>query len=305
MNPGQEPMRPLVSVVITLYNGEAYVAECIDSVLQQTYDNFELIVADDASTDRSLEKVRQFDDARIRILPSAGKWLGVHANWTRAYAAASGDYLKHVCHDDLLQRDCLEHQVAMLEDNPEAALACGRRRIIDSRGATIARSRGIGPLARNKKPRVIRGAAVAKTCVRAGTNLLGEPACVLVRRSELPFPIFDSRWIYTIDIEFDLRTIAESSAVVDRTVVASFRVSASQLSVAVANQQARELRALFRSLHARHPTSISRRDLLEGYVLSCVNAFARRAVYLLLKLQSHFSTQNGAQRTRVGRIAQH
>src|SRR5579864_7938672 len=106
MNPSSD-VSPLVSVVITLYNGAEFVADCLESLLRQTYRRFEIVVADDLSSDDSLEVVRKFDDSRIRILPPAPERLGLHGNWTRAYEAATGTYLKHVCHDDLLEPRCL------------------------------------------------------------------------------------------------------------------------------------------------------------------------------------------------------
>ena len=144
--------RPFVSVVVTVYNGADVVTECIESILRQTYGNFEILIADDASTDQSLERVRQLHDPRIRILNPVGKKLGLHGNWSRAYQAANGVYLKHVCHDDLLEPDCLEFQVAMLETYPHAAVVCGRRRIIDAKGRKVLAAHG------NRFTRVRKGA---------------------------------------------------------------------------------------------------------------------------------------------------
>ncbi len=274
---------PLVSVVITLFDGADFVAECIQSVLHQSYTHYEVIIADDESTDNSLEIVRTFDDARIRILRPMGRRLGLHANWARAYSAANGVYIKHVCHDDLLESSCLETQVAMLEKHRGAAIAAGRRRIIDDRGRTVIRARGMGPLVRAKNSQVIPGEVVARACVHAGTNLLGEPASVLVRRSMVPDPLFIPRWEYTIDIEFYLRMLANSSAVVDRGVVASFRLSASQLSSVIASSQARELRALFGDLRHRFPGAITRLDVVVGDCRAFAHAKVRRFLYRVLE----------------------
>jgi len=276
---------PLVSVVITVYNGEKYVEQCIRSVLAQTYSNFEVIVADDASTDDSLAVIASFDDSRIRILPGADGRLGLHGNWARAYEHATGRYLKHVCHDDLVAPDCLAIQVDLLEAHPEAALAGGRRQIIDARGSTVIAARGLGSLNTTSTPRVVAGVLVARACVKAGTNLLGEPATVLVRRSMLPTPIFYPEWSYTIDIEFYLRVIASSSAVLDRRVVSSFRVSTTQLSAELSKSQARELRELFIELRRQHPNSIRARDVVEGSLRSLAHAQARRVLYSFLRLR--------------------
>jgi len=173
----------------------------------------------------------------------------------------------------------------MLEGLRDVAIACGRRRIIDDRGATVLAARGMGALVGAHGPRVVSGDLLARACVRAGTNLLGEPACVLIRRSKLPDPLFDPRWSYTIDVELDLRIASSSSAVVDREVVASFRVSPSQLSSTLADGQARELRVLFRELLYQHPGTISRLDVLQGDIRSFLHAEGRRLFYRLLAIR--------------------
>lgn len=279
--------RPKVSVVITVYNGEDYVAACVASVLDQTYTDFELVIADDSSTDGSLKEVAKFKDDRIRILPSAGARLGLHENWARAYRSATGTYLKHVCHDDLLEPTCLEAQVAMLEENPEAVLAAGRRRIIDDRGQTIAAARGIGKLNKGHTPVLVPGGVIAKACVNTGANLLGEPASVMFRRDQLPEPLFYSNWSYAIDIEFYLRLLGSRLAVLDRGVVSSFRVSPTQLSAVLGKSQAQELGLLFKVLRARHPFQITRGDELLGIGCSYLQAYARRALYVYLRQRSN------------------
>ena len=60
-------MKPLVSVVMPAYNGEKYIGEAIDSILNQTYDNFELIIIEDKSTDRTLDVIRGYKDSRISL----------------------------------------------------------------------------------------------------------------------------------------------------------------------------------------------------------------------------------------------
>jgi glycosyltransferase involved in cell wall biosynthesis len=112
---------PLVSVVTPVYNGEHFLAECIESVLAQTYTNFEYLVFDDGSTDRSLEIARGFarTDTRIRIERSATP-LGVMEGHNAAFRLipAAAAYCKVVSPEDLLFPECLERMVALGEANP-------------------------------------------------------------------------------------------------------------------------------------------------------------------------------------------
>ncbi|MCU1490066.1 MAG: hypothetical protein JWM85_1471 [Acidimicrobiaceae bacterium] len=277
---------PLISVVVPVLNGEHHIGECIRSLLAQSYHAFEVVVADNRSGDRTVEIVRSFDDPRIRILPEPPVQLGLHANWARALSGARGDLVKLVCHDDLLLPDCLAVQQALLAAHPDAVLAAGRRRIIDDVGRVVLAARGLGPLLEEEPSRAIGGAELARTCTTSGANLLGEPASVLMRRSALPEPLFDERWHYTIDIEFYLRCVARSWAVVDEQVICCFRVSPGQLSARLASTQARELRDLFSELAQRYPDAISAGDVRRGAVRSHLLTQARRILYQQMRLRA-------------------
>lgn len=255
-------------------------------MLDQTYEDFELIIADDASTDDSLKEIAKFSDDRIRVLPEVGGRLGLHENWARAYRSATGTYLKHVCHDDLLEPRCLEAQVGMLEEHPEAVIAAGRRRFIDDRGQTISAARGIGKLNKSDSRILVPGDLIAKACVNTGANLLGEPACVMFRRDQLPEPLFFPWWSYAIDIEFYLRLLGPRLAVLDREVVSSFRVSPNQLSAALGKSQVRELGLLFKEIRRRHPFNVTLGDELMGIGWSYIQTFTRRVFYGYLRRRS-------------------
>jgi glycosyltransferase involved in cell wall biosynthesis len=112
---------PFVSVVTPVFNGEHFLAECIESVLAQTYTHFEYLVFDDGSTDRSLEIAQNYAriDSRIRIERSATP-LGVMESHNAAFRLmpAAAKYSKCVSPEDLLFPECLERMVALAEANP-------------------------------------------------------------------------------------------------------------------------------------------------------------------------------------------
>ena len=114
---------PLVSVLMTAYNREQYIAEAIESVLAQTFKNFELIVVDDGSKDRTLEIARNYaKDPRVRIYVNE-KNLGDYPNRNRAAELARGRYLKYLDADDLMCPYCLEFMPQQMERFPEAGMA--------------------------------------------------------------------------------------------------------------------------------------------------------------------------------------
>ncbi len=273
---------PLVSVVVPVLNGERHLEACLDSVLQQTHQRIEVVVADQDSTDSSVKIVESFRDPRIRLLEGPSGVVDLHANWSRGFEVASGEFVKLVCQDDLLLPDCLSVQLDLLTQHPSAVLACGRRRIINDDNKVLIKARGLGHLAK-AGTQVIDGPALAHACTRAGANLLGEPVNVLVRRSALPQPLFDPRWVYTIDIEFYLRCLQDKQAVVDNRVLCCFRVSPQQLSAALAKGQAQELHDFFLEMARRYPDDVSDADVRLGVARSQLLARARRILYAQMR----------------------
>lgn len=116
-------MTPLVSVVLCVYNQAAYLAEAMESILRQTFTDFELIVVDDASTDSSPEVIRRFSDLRVRYTRNEHN-LGHAGSLNRGFALARGRYLAIMDSDDISLPERLAHQVAFLESHPDVAL-CG------------------------------------------------------------------------------------------------------------------------------------------------------------------------------------
>jgi glycosyltransferase involved in cell wall biosynthesis len=252
-------------------------------VIRQSYENIEIVVANNSSTDHTVKIIKSFEDPRVRLLPDPSQQLQLHDNWTRAVKEAKGEFVKVVCHDDLLLDDCLSIQVDLLQRHQTAVLSCSRRRIIDDRGGVILAARGLGRLVSDDDPALWSGGSLAHACTRAGSNLLGEPASVLIRRAALPEVPFDSRWTFALDIEFYMRCVGQSDAVVDGRVLSCFRVSPRQLSASLASSQSREMREFFDEMALRYPSDVSRADVQIGRLKSQMLVQARRLLYLQLK----------------------
>jgi glycosyltransferase involved in cell wall biosynthesis len=121
---------PRVSAIIIVFNGETYIAEAIESVLAQQFDDWELLIVDDGSTDRTRDIVRSYVDAhadRIRLLRHHDKGNhGMSATRNVGIAAASGDYVAFLDADDVWVPTKLAEQVRLIESHPAAALVYGR-----------------------------------------------------------------------------------------------------------------------------------------------------------------------------------
>jgi len=114
---------PAVSVLMTAFNRERYVAEAIESVLGQTFEDFELVVVDDASHDRTVDIARKYEaDPRVRVVVNERN-LGDYPNRNRAAALARGEFIKFHDSDDVMYPHCLAAMVEPLRAEPGAALA--------------------------------------------------------------------------------------------------------------------------------------------------------------------------------------
>lgn len=112
---------PKVSVCVPTYNRAAYLAQSLESILRQTFTDFELIVVDNASTDETPAAVAGFADARLRYYRNATN-IGQISNINRAMALASGEYIS-ICHDDdLYAPDILRREVQVMSDHPGVVL---------------------------------------------------------------------------------------------------------------------------------------------------------------------------------------
>ncbi|MGM9497015.1 glycosyltransferase family 2 protein [Desertifilum tharense IPPAS B-1220] len=126
---------PTVSAIIPVYGVEKYIAAAVQSVLNQTYSDFELIIVDDGSRDRSLEICQQFNDPRIKIVSQANRGLAGARN--TGIRHAQGEYLAFLDGDDLWLADKLEKQIAHLEQSPEVGVSFCRSAFIDEYGESL------------------------------------------------------------------------------------------------------------------------------------------------------------------------
>jgi glycosyltransferase involved in cell wall biosynthesis len=124
---------PKVSVVTTVYNGEPFFDRAIPGILAQTFDDFEFILVDDGSSDRSLDLLREVAgrDRRVRVF-APGR-LGAAAAYNYGVTQAAGEYIARQDFDDRSYPDRLRHQVAFLDAHPEVGIVGGYFVLVDER----------------------------------------------------------------------------------------------------------------------------------------------------------------------------
>lgn len=131
-------MPPKVSLGMPVYNGERFIRETLDAILNQTFQNFELIISDNASTDRTATICQEYvaKDPRVRYYRNSQN-LGAASNYNRVFELSTGKYFKWAACDDLLLPDYLERCVDILDRFPTAVLCYTQEFFVDESGQPI------------------------------------------------------------------------------------------------------------------------------------------------------------------------
>lgn len=128
-------LQPLVSIVMPAYNCEKFIEEAVASVEAQTYKNWELIIVEDRSTDKTWEIVQKLEKEKIRICQNENN-LGVARTRNRGVAIAQGNWIAFLDSDDIWREDKLEKQVALLSSKKEAVLIFTASAFMDEAGTS-------------------------------------------------------------------------------------------------------------------------------------------------------------------------
>jgi len=132
----EKKMKPIVTIYTVAYNSEKFIAQAIDSVLAQTYTDFELLIVDDGSTDKTEQIAKSYSDDRIRYIHQEHKNFAAGMN--RAITEARGEYILGVDSDDFIAPDYLQKMVACAEQYPDSDYFYpSKLTIVDERGNLI------------------------------------------------------------------------------------------------------------------------------------------------------------------------
>ena len=175
----QKESTPKVSVCIPVYNGAKYIQRAVESALEQDYQDFEIVIVDNCSTDATaviIENiVKQCD--KIRFFRN-NRNIGLAGNLNKCVEHACGEYIKFLCVDDLLLPGCLKQMTAVLNNQATVSLVCCGRLTIDDKGMAF----GLRHFTKGNKR--MGGHNAISRCMFGG-NFIGEPTAVMFRKSDL------------------------------------------------------------------------------------------------------------------------
>ena len=216
-------MPPKISVCVPTYNYARYLPEAIESILGQTFTDFELLIIDDNSTDDTVDIVSKYAaiDARIKFYVNDVN-IGMVENWNLCLTRATGEYIKFVFGDDLLcSRDALQKMALILEGNKAVSLVASSRNLID------AHSRPIKNESRFRKDTILTGVKVIERCLKEQKNLIGEPTVVMFRKKDATRG-FKSHYTQIVDLEMWFHLLEQGDFAYIREPLTAFRQHQSQ-----------------------------------------------------------------------------
>jgi glycosyltransferase involved in cell wall biosynthesis len=210
-------MTPKVSVVMAVYNAEGFLQEAVDSVLAQTFEDFEFIIINDGSTDHSLAMLQRYTDPRIRIVDQENH--GLVASLNKGIEAAKGTYIARMDADDRCEPDRFELQVRTLDRNPDVALIGGAIATMDELG---------NPLA----PRVEFPVTHEEIWANIGRKpwVFCHPTVMFRRAAAIEVGMYHSGFAHAEDAEFFARLMSKYRAANLRDVVLNYRLRRSAIS---------------------------------------------------------------------------
>ncbi|HEY9625277.1 MAG TPA: glycosyltransferase [Crinalium sp.] len=224
---------PLISIITPVYNGEKTIRETIASVLNQTFQDFELIIVDDSSQDATLDILASITDPRLKVFSYAK--TNQSNNRNLGIAQATGDYLAFIDADDLWTADKLERQLAALQDNSQAAIAYSWTDYIDESGQFL----------RSGSHITANGNVYAQLLL---TNFIENGSNPLIKRSAvLEVGGFDPSLLTAEDWDLWLRLAARYEFVAVPMPQILYRVSSHSASNRIAQMEAGSLTVIHRA----------------------------------------------------------
>jgi len=220
-----------VRIFIPLFNAQDYVLETLKSVSAQTLTDWDCVISDDKSTDKSVEIVKQYikNDSRFHLILNE-KHLNVASNWNLSKLNNNSVATKILCSDDVLYPTCLENQLTVLKENNTSAVF-SRRDIILPNGRKITPN----------MPKYVERISAKEAFgiyIKSGRNIFGEPVSALFNtRDLLESNGFSELHQYTLDLSGYFEITKNKYVSFDKEVVGYFRVSKKQWSYRIKHDQ--------------------------------------------------------------------
>jgi glycosyltransferase domain-containing protein len=223
---------PLVSVLIPAYNRPHYLQQALQSVLDQTYPNIEIIVCDDSINDEVQQMMAPYVRRYANIRYVKNPTTLFLKNWHRCYELASGEFINYLMDDDLFAPRKIETMMSFFLRQDDIALVTCSKQSIDGEGNPHPE----GSIRFFEQTTVLSGVELGNHLLTRCTNIIGEPTTVLFRKKDLaePFGVYHGKqYVLLNDVVSWLSLLRRGNAVYCAETLSSFRRHPGQSSFAV------------------------------------------------------------------------
>lgn len=267
--------QPKVSVCIPVFNGQEFIEEAINSVLNQNFSDYELLIIDNHSTDNTIKLIKKYNDSRIKLIENPEN-IGLIPNWNKALEFARGKYIKILPADDFIYQNCLLKQSEILDKdiNEEISVVCARRNIIDNTGKVLF-NRGF-----TKKEQIVSGIEAINKNIRSGGNIIGEGGAIMFRKSIISKTgVFNSSIFYVLDLDLWFKILLQGNLHALPDVLSAFRISDNSASVHVINKQHQDNTNFIKKIYADKKYQLSYSSYWIGIIKSFFLTQAKKILY--------------------------
>lgn len=225
----------LVSICIPTYNGEVYLAEALQSVIDQTYKPLEIVISDDASKDKTLDIIKEYQTKTdIPFFIYHHKPSGIGANWNNCVKHANGEYIKFLFQDDRLLPDCVENLYKLARQEPSPGIVFCERNFIDNiqnawSKRLIERNHNLFPEWIDQN--IMEGKYILKcsNIFSYPQNIFGEPIASLIKKELFDMAgYFSERLKQKLDTEFWYRCCPYTTVGFLKEKLVEFRINQDQ-----------------------------------------------------------------------------
>lgn len=222
---------PLVSVLIPAYNRPHYLQKALQSVLQQTYPNIEIIVCDDSTNDEVKTMILPYTKKYSAIRYVKNKTVLFLKNWHKCYELSTGQYINYLMDDDLFHPQKIEKMMSYYLQRDDITIVTSYRQVIDENGNNLP------PIPETMKlfgePTIIDGKDLGNYILTNGRNVIGEPTTVLFRKKDLtePYGVYQGKQYTCLnDVATWLNLLSKGNAVYIPETLSYFRLHPGQNS---------------------------------------------------------------------------
>lgn len=214
---------PKVSVCVPVYNGGSFIRNTLEMILEQDYDDYEIVVSDNRSEDNTIEEIEKVKSNRIRFLQNE-KNIGMVGNWNTLIHQAKGEYIIIVCADDVIYPGALRSKAEILDKYPNVSIVTSASYVIDKNGKKLFCRRLF------KKDMYLNSAEIINKFF-VERNLFGEPSNNMFRKDALiKAGDFDTSLWYTVDWDEWIRLMTTGDGYYLNTPQSGFRIYATSTS---------------------------------------------------------------------------